>query len=237
MIVAADGDRLRFVTQPDHARLAGELVRLWRTDGLPDHPRRDELLFAVREHDNGWREADAAPRVDAPTGRPADFLAFPPAERREVWRRSTARYAATHPYAALLITEHALALLADREGGAEGTAFLAALADRRLELQLATRVGAEELAADYRFLQLADGIALAACAGWREPFERAGMRVEARDSGLLLRPFPLTGSTTFKVPCRSIPDRRYQGDADLGGTLAAARWEEFSVRVAALESG
>jgi hypothetical protein len=236
MILAADGDRLRVITQPDHARFAGELVRLWRADGLPDHPRREEFLLAVREHDNGWREADSAPRVDAATGRPVDFLAFPPAERREVWRRGTARYAATHPYAALLITEHALALFAG-PATSEDASLQASLAQLREELQQATAATVEELHADYRLLHLADGISLAACAAWREPFERAGTRVELRDTALLLRPFPLAGSTTFRVPCRFIPDRRYRGDADLGGTLAAARWEDLPVRVAPLETG
>src|SRR5262249_53740757 len=68
------GRELRLVTQPDHAHLSGELLSLWRADGLPAHPRRAETLFAGREHDNGWREADAAPRWDAAAGRPRDFL-------------------------------------------------------------------------------------------------------------------------------------------------------------------
>ena len=30
--------------------------------------RREEVLRAVRDHDNGWREPDAAPTVDPKTG-------------------------------------------------------------------------------------------------------------------------------------------------------------------------
>ncbi|HEX2162583.1 MAG TPA: DUF3891 family protein, partial [Thermoanaerobaculia bacterium] len=76
MIVYDEGEAWRVVTQPDHARFAGELVALWRAHGVPEHPRRDDLLFAVREHDNGWREEDAAPSWNAAAGRPHDFLSL-----------------------------------------------------------------------------------------------------------------------------------------------------------------
>ena len=64
MIVVRRGASLVLVTQSDHAHFAAELLSLWRLDGFPDHPRRDDILFAVREHDNGWREEDAVPRLD-----------------------------------------------------------------------------------------------------------------------------------------------------------------------------
>jgi hypothetical protein len=51
-----------------------------------------------------------------------------------------------------------------------------------------------------------------------------------------LDPFPLAGATTFWVACRRIPARAYRGDADLGGELAAARWEERTVRIAEVSS-
>ncbi|HEX3131324.1 MAG TPA: hypothetical protein VH394_28565, partial [Thermoanaerobaculia bacterium] len=52
------------------------------------------------------------------------------------------------------------------------------------------------------------------------------------DGTLHLDPLPLAGSTAFRIPCRRIPRRAYRGDADLGGELAGARWEELPVRVA-----
>lgn len=48
-------DRWVLTTQTDHAFFSGEVLSLWREDGLPQHPRRGDLLFAAREHDNGWR--------------------------------------------------------------------------------------------------------------------------------------------------------------------------------------
>ena len=53
MIVFREGDRLRLVTQPDHAAFAADLLSLFRLPDLVDHPRRADLLRAVRLHDNG----------------------------------------------------------------------------------------------------------------------------------------------------------------------------------------
>src|SRR6185436_2206871 len=112
MIVRRDGDRLRLVTQPDHAAFAADLLSLFRLPALVDHPRRAALLRAVRLHDNGWRELDAAPPVDPANGLPYTFIELPRPLRLEVWERGTARYVDSDPYTALLTTEHALTLFA-----------------------------------------------------------------------------------------------------------------------------
>ena len=232
MIVAADGAGLRLVTQPDHAVLAAEILRLWRSDGLPRHPRRDDLLFAVREHDNGWREADAAPRTDPATGRPLDFRSLPLPDRREVWDRGTARFAASRPYAALLIAEHARAVHRERRGSPEWDDLLDLLDRRRADLLESTGAPLSMISEDYKFLEIADGLSLFACGGTAGPLEVRGVRAALAGPELRLEPFPLAGTTVFRVPCRRLPDRAYAGDADLGGALAAARWEELEVRLA-----
>ena len=107
---SVSGASLLLVTQPDHAHFAGSLLALWTADGLPAHPRRSEILFAGREHDNGWRETDAAPRCDPARHRPHDFLTLSPADRIEIWRRGVHRYSGARPYAALLIHQHAVEL-------------------------------------------------------------------------------------------------------------------------------
>lgn len=245
MIVAADpadNAKLLLVTQPDHARFAAELLSLWRADGLPGHPRREELLFAVREHDNGWRETDAAPHWDPERGRPHDFLSLPRQERIELWQRGTARFAGEHPYASLLITRHAIRLHRERSGE-EWRDFQEYLDELYRGLLEATGGNEEQVDADYRWLDLADLISLGVCNRWSEPFGRYGLRAQLRDGTLQLDPltlrldpFPLAGATAFRIPCRRIPARAYRGDADLGGELAAARWEELPVRVAPFSS-
>lgn len=233
MIVSEDGDRLLLVTQPDHARFAAELLSLWRTGGLPGHPRRAELLFAVREHDNGWRETDAAPHCNRETGRPHDFLSLPREERIELWERGVSRFAGEHPDAALLIVRHALNLHESRRGQEGWEAFLDRLEELRRDLLETTGMPEEDLEADYRWLDLADLLSLTACSRRPVLVERYGFRALLEAGGTLrLDPFPLAGATAFRVPCRRIDARPCRGDADLGGELAAARWEDLPVRVA-----
>jgi hypothetical protein len=232
MIVVDEEDAFFLVTQPDHARFSGELLALWRADGLPAHPRRDDLLFAAREHDNGWREADAAPRWDAARGRPHDFTSLPAADRVEISERGVARYAGSRPYAALLVVRHALQLFGERRGEPVWERLFALLDELEAELFATTGAGEEEVAADYRFLDLADLASLAACGRWQEPFHRYGASGRPAPGRLVLDPFPLAGTTTFAIPCRRVPRRDYAGDAELGGELAAARWERWLVKVA-----
>ncbi len=232
MIVVPEDGELRVVTQSDHAHLAGEIASLWRADGLPETPRRAEIVLAVREHDNGWREADSAPRVDRATGRPHDFRTMPAEVRREIWLRGARRLAAARPYAALLVAHHALALARERRGEEAWEEELFAPLDE-LYGELVETAGAEasEVAADYLFLSATDTISLVACNARPAPVEAAGHRVARRDGRVVVGPFPLAGATTFRVPERRIPNRRYRGDADLGGELAAARWRAFEVRI------
>lgn len=231
MIVLPEDGRLRLVTQPDHAAFAAELLSLFRLPELVDHPRRTDLLRAIRLHDNGWRELDAAPPVDPATGHPYTFLALPLPLRLELWERGTARYAESDPYAALLTTQHALYLYRANARQTGWSELLARLADRRDELLARCGLGADELTDDYRFVDLADALSLAVCGRWGGPFQRHGTTGELRGEGLALSPFPLAGATTFGVPCRWIEARRYAGDADLTGALAAARWSTFPVRL------
>jgi len=232
MIVRALDAALRLVTQPDHAAFAADLLQLLRLPGLVEHPRRAALLRAVRLHDNGWQELDAAPMVDRASGQPYTFLDLPDARRLEVWRRGTMRMVESDPYVALLAGEHALALSARRAGWRE---LRTDIEERRPALLERCGVRGGDLLADYRFLDLADRLSLVVCNGWREHFDHHGVRGELRGEELALAaPFPLAGATTFTLSCRHVPARRYDGDADLAVTLAAARWEQVPVRVVPL---
>lgn len=237
MIVAQLSDQLRLVTQNDHAAFAVELLGLWRREPLPHHPRRASLLRAVREHDNGWREADSAPHC-RDDGKPHDFISLPETLRRELWTLGVERYADDDPWMQALVLEHALVIHRDRDDEAWRPSLEAWRRQRDLLLETAEG-SAETLSEDYRFLDLCDLASLMVCCPWAGPFERHGFSLRLVDpcppdveALLTLEPFPLAGSITFSVPCRTIPDRPYGSDAELAIELATARWGELRVRVA-----
>jgi len=224
-------DHLVLTTQTDHAFFAAELLGLWRTDSLPENPRRPELLFAAREHDNGWREADAAPRVRPEDGRPHDFMTTPDPVRWEIWQRGVARFASQRPYAGLLTAWHAQTLHEHHRGEPEWQDFLESIDASCEELLATTEADPGTVARDYQFLELVDLISLSACTRWEREFELHGYTFRCDIDTLFLDPLPLAGATSFDIRCRRIPDRHYRGDADLGVELAAARWERRRVRV------
>ena len=246
-ILSPEGPRLRLTTQPDHAVLAAEILGLWRTAAFPQHPRRAEILFAVREHDNGWREVDAAPRVDRGTGAALTFETIPAELRFEIWLRGVARFAEERPYAALLIAEHAAHLHRRHRDSPAWAEFFAALDEDRMRLredaaEAGFEVSDEELAADYSWLEVTDLLSLAAASVWLEPFElepaAAGgcalCRFRLQDVGTLeLDPFPLAGATTFPMRYREVPARRFTSDSDAAVELASARWQTLSLRLQA----
>ncbi len=243
MIVAPAGGQWLVTTQNDHAHFAGELLSLWHSGGMPEHPRRRELLFAAREHDNGWRELDSAPMCNPASGRPVDFTSVSRETRWRVWHRGTLRYVEREPYATLLILRHALHLHRAHHSDPEWSDILAQWRELEAELMALTGASRRQVADDYRWIELSDLLSLAACNRWYSvdprPLEAHGFRAEVRPAGdddlladdLLVDPFPLAGATTFRVACRLIPDRRYAGDADLGTELAIARWRDYAVRV------
>jgi len=229
LIVFDQGSRLRVVTQSDHAHFAAELLTLWPAGGLPEHPRREEILFATREHDNGWREADAAPRVDVARARPHDIFSFPQSERLQVWSRGISRHSETHPFATLLIAEHARVI--HQPLTSDWVELFANLEPRRSHWLDEAGIDEPTLQRDYRFVQLADTLSLALCTGEPRPFQCLEFTARVKENVLHLEPFPLAAATTFRVPCRWIPQRPYRRDLGLGKELAKAPWQYLAVRV------
>ncbi len=241
MIVAPVNDQLMIVTQNDHAHFASELLSVWRKNGLAEHPRRRELLFAAREHDNGWREIDSAPTYRPKDRRPHDFMSVHRELRWEIWQRGTARFADTEPYATLLIIRHAIHLHRTHESDPDWQEIFTEWQEQEKSLLETTGIDGTTLDADYPWIDLADRLSLAVCNRWTDAFEANGIRAVLRidpnrdtlaDTTLILDPFPLAGATTLRLACRRIPDRPYSGDTDLGTELAIARWQHSAVRVA-----
>ena len=100
----------------DFANLAADVAR--RFNGLDDHPRRDAILQAALEHDNGWHEPDAALLFDEASGRALDFIGAPDTVKQSVWPIAIDRVATGSSYAAALIGIVAsVAFIANRQDG------------------------------------------------------------------------------------------------------------------------
>jgi len=244
MIVATAPQGSRLVTQSDHARLAAELLRLFRLPELVGHPRRELLLRAVAEHDNGWWEADAAPRLDAKRASALDFRDFAADLRQEIWHRGVERYAAESPYLAALLATHCLRLLRPWEADPPWESFRAQILERRQELLAAAGESLATLELDNPWLAVADRLSLAVCTGdaawvdlapWRlEVAVRKGGTADPPENeaiAVALQPFPFAGVTAFELSCRFLAPGPFDSAASLAVALAASRWRRIRVRI------
>jgi len=134
MLKAHVGTDLWLVQQPHHAQVSGYLAAHWggrngfaapgqHTGATHPDRWRDEVVLGIAEHDNGWWETEAMPRISARDGLPVGVgEAGSPTEENEFtawsgggldrWRLGIGRLADAHPYAALLSSMHAYWLYA-----------------------------------------------------------------------------------------------------------------------------
>jgi hypothetical protein len=201
------------IAQPDHAALSGRVMELWVTRGLPGHERRDSILHAVYEHDNGWREVDAAPLVGA-DGRLLDFVTAPIEVRQGIWPRGARRLAAD-PIAAALVAEHAIYIYRRFQGDPAWREFFTEMALLRTEFAAGAGLSLDDLARDYFFLRAADLISLVFCAGWTEPQQIGDCLIRLDAGDVVVTPDPFEGrAVPLEVPARALPNRPFRSPAE-----------------------
>jgi hypothetical protein len=232
VIIRPDGDGLLLITQPDHAALAGRIMHAWQDDELQRSPRRDDILLAVAEHDNGWHEVDAAPVVDAATGTLLDFVGVPYELRTGVWPRAVTRLAET-PYAAALVARHALHVYRryqDDEVWKPFFAQMTVLCDDMLARVADARP--DEFHHDYRFVRIGDLASLTFCNGWRETQDEFGCTFTVDGDRLRVSPDPFDGRTVaLEVPARRLAQASF--DSADAAALAFSRAPRLALRGAA----
>jgi Protein of unknown function (DUF3891) len=227
MILRPAGSSLLLITQPDHAALAARVMRHWRAGGLQESARRSSILLAVEEHDNGWREVDAAPVLDEHTGRILDFVGLPEQARRAIWPRGVERLAAT-PYSAALVAQHAAHVYRRYRGSPGWDPFfieMEALRDKHLR---AAELSQADLLADYSFVRLGDLVSLTFCNGWTEPQTddagEVGYTIRLDGARLAVTPDPFEErEIAIEIAARELPDHPYRSKSDAEMAYSAAR--------------
>ena len=189
---------------------------------LAARPRRDAILHAIAEHDNGWAEEDAAPTVNPTTGTVVDFVSAPLNVRHAVWPRGVARLA-DNPWAAALVAQHALTVYDRFRSDAEWTAFFAEMEAARGAMLRASRMSLEDLVADYAFVRLADLISLTFCTGWTHKHRFADWTVQLSGTRVVVTPDAFGGTRIpIEITAREIRNQPFRLDAELRDALSEA---------------
>ncbi len=225
VIIQRRGSSDLFITQPDHAALAADIMREWRGDDFSAHPRRDAILYAVREHDNGWIEEDLHTHVDA-SGRPLDFVTVAHEVKHRIWPRAVERIGRERPYEAALIAQHALTVHAEQRANPAWRTFFETMEGSRATLLRRTVIDAS-FEADYRFVRIGDLLSLILCNGWTEPHTLpAGGQAVLNGSTLVISPDPFDGRPIrLAVRARRLDARTYGSAEELRHALDRAAVE------------
>ena len=220
MIIRRHGADLLFITQPDHAHLAHRVMG--HCAALREHPRAASVLLAVAEHDNGWREVDAVPFVDASTQQPLDFINVPAEVRQDIWPRGVERLA-FDPWAAALVANHAVVVYDRYRGDPAWKSFFPTMEGRRDDLLRDTGGRMEDLIADYRFVRLGDLISLVFCTGWTEPQQFDGWTIGRSNNDVIVSPVLFAGgSVPCEIAAKQLPAASYATGDEFRRALESA---------------
>ena len=227
MIVRQEPDALILTTQPDHAALAATILDHWQADGLPAHPLRNRIIDATRQHDIGWTDEDAAPRLNLESGLPYDFITMREDVRLAVWPHAIDALRDA-PYQAALVAQHALTVYRRYEGQPSFEAFFRQMAGARDRLfqQCQDTLPDATLSSfmqAYALLSIADLLSLIVCHGWTTAYDADHYRATLVGDTLYVAPDPFGGQQIpWRVAGRRLQARRFTSDADLHNAYAAA---------------
>lgn len=231
MIVRTLPDRIQLITQPDHAQLARRIME--HCVPLGARSRRDTILLAIGEHDNGWAEEDAEPAVGPASGRITDFISAPLAVRHRVWPRAVGRLAGA-PWAAALVAQHAITVYSRFRQELEWTPFFDEMTAARDAMLRAGDGSLDDLVADYAFVRLGDLISLVFCTDGMDEQRFDDWTVRRSGSHVLVVPDLFGGATIpVEITTQEIENRPLRSNAELRDALSHARIVTLRGRVSA----
>ncbi len=215
------------------------------------------MLTAAALHDCGWRSWEAAPRLDAESGRPENFLNVDVDLHLQFYERAISEVTAQDRYAGMLVAKHLAGIYRQRYGTqaalqisrapaahAKVDEFVTGIEQRFGALQRELGVSDEEFWRNYVLLQVFDRLSLWLCKG--DPAGTGSMQIVLPGDGELvvtptadgcsLHPYPLGREpAAVDVPVRVVPLTGYADDADCAARILATPIEQRSYVIAAAQ--
>lgn len=225
------------ITQHDHALLSGQVMSHWGNDSFIKPEPYDEVLFAVKEHDSGWKEWDSNPKINTENGFPANFTEMSPYDQSVIWSKCYRSHSNDHPYASAIVALHFSKFnrsnLKKDPNNEQLKLLQLDMKDFILkELKINISNGKpdtipEEIKVNLKLLQIGDIISLTLCHGWRSieitetPMNYIGdqttLKMESED-GLNYRisPYPFENSNLeFNIVGKNLHTNSFANDEEL----------------------
>lgn len=218
MIVRETAKGFLLVAQHDHGLVSGEFAKNFSGEWLGEAPLREEALFAVSNHDIGWKRLDSEVLWNGERRRPYSFVDYPSEPKMEAYTEGLDAVEAHSSYAALLCSAHYGSFVKRSEVPAE-VRFREREEARRASIEASMAVP-DTSERDLRLLQLCDDLSLFVCLNepgkevfsWhKDGFEFSGRRFhpvwEGGDS-LRFEPSPFSEGFDVSLPYRIVDRSR-----------------------------
>jgi len=216
-----------FVTQPDHARISGELAAAFDSRKVPNV--REPVVRAIGMHDMGWMPFDgdvSAPRQpkQLESGVAVSFTNTEPEQFLQAWTGSIQAAQSTGPVGGLMVSAHFARLTHPYLERGAGTAEQRAQVEQFLNREAArvdrllpqAGLKLEEIDALIGVLQFCDLASLYICANPKAPIELpqvlngGKVRLSFEQGSFRMRPNLLDHVLVLEIPCVRFVDGKAQ---------------------------
>lgn len=106
MIIRETDQTFILIEQHEHARMSAEFMRYLKPHYFINETYTDSVLFAIEQHDCGWKLFDRQPFWNDKKQAPYSFIDFPLLPKLVLYEQGIDQVERKDPYAALLCSEH-----------------------------------------------------------------------------------------------------------------------------------
>lgn len=184
MIVRENGDHFIMIEQDDHAHISGEFIKNWHSDFFDGEEFRKSVIYAIYQHDIGWKAFDKQPFWNDAKQAPYTFIDYPTPAKTVLYTHGIDLVEQQDTYAALLCSEHYRRFLLHDDSN-EAQAFVKQERARQQQI-IASLPKFDQQLFDFHYglLQLCDNVSLYLCLNEPDvttenthPFFRAGIPI------------------------------------------------------------
>ncbi|MBB5174499.1 DUF3891 family protein [Texcoconibacillus texcoconensis] len=252
MIVRKEKDDVILIKQHQHGLVSGEMAELWGDEQFKKDNQKNEVVYAVKNHDRAWKDLDDRMLLETGDRIPASFVNYPQKYKQQAYRKELAKLERSVPYAALLVSKHFASFFAGRldkisqqflreEKGRQ---------ERVKELLNLTEQDEKHLNNHFQILQFCDHMSLFLCMnkpgahkqeeilwfrdGFSQRFPYLGNQLIAAqwldEKKVSITPFPFSTSMVVRVPYKRVPRTTFL-KADWQQHVKQHKYEHLSVNI------
>lgn len=227
-------------TQFDHSVLSGEIMKFWGNQKFQDIDPDPSQMYAITNHDRGWREWDSNPRINPDDHSPASFIDMYPEEQHIIWSKCFEDIPEEYSYSSALIALHFSTfnnhLLSQNPGNREIINFKNKINSHvsgilNIDIGKIENGLPEQVQRGLKFIQIGDIISLTLCNGWNSvtvkdvPVDINGNKtdliLESQDGlNYTIDPYPFSvGNLGFNIIGLEIEGKEFGSDNDLRAAM------------------